>query len=55
LRRVTPIGWMVDSPLVDRETAPEQGDEGAPPAWLVFDAEVSEAIRDFTIGADSSS
>jgi hypothetical protein len=39
--RVTPIGW-VDSPLVDREAAPEQVDEGASPAWLVFDAEVSK-------------
>jgi tRNA-Thr(GGU) m(6)t(6)A37 methyltransferase TsaA len=48
---VTPIGW-VDSPLVDRDTAPKQGDEGSPHAWLVFNLDVSEGIRDFTIGAD---
>ncbi len=33
---VAPIGW-VESPLVDRDVAPRQGDEGAPDAWLVFD------------------
>ncbi|NMH97570.1 hypothetical protein [Pseudonocardia acidicola] len=32
---VTPIGW-VDSPLVDRDTAPKQGDGGAPDAWPVL-------------------
>jgi len=48
---VRPIGW-VESPLRDRETAPKQGDEGAPPAWVVFDDRVSEAIRDLTVGSD---
>jgi tRNA (Thr-GGU) A37 N-methylase len=37
---IRPIGH-VESPLVDREAAPEQGFEGAPDAWLVFDAEVA--------------
>jgi tRNA-Thr(GGU) m(6)t(6)A37 methyltransferase TsaA len=27
----------VSSPLTDLESAPNQGDEGAPEAWLVFD------------------
>ena len=46
-----PIGW-VESPLVDRDLAPRQGDEGAPDAWLVFDQNVREAIRDFEIGTE---
>jgi tRNA-Thr(GGU) m(6)t(6)A37 methyltransferase TsaA len=32
---VTPIGW-VESSLTDRSAAPNQADEGAPEAWLVF-------------------
>jgi tRNA-Thr(GGU) m(6)t(6)A37 methyltransferase TsaA len=42
----------VESPLVDRETAPKQGTEGAPEAWLVFDPEVAEGVRDLAVGAD---
>jgi tRNA-Thr(GGU) m(6)t(6)A37 methyltransferase TsaA len=34
----------VESPLTDRASAPKQGDEGAPEAWLVFDADVTEAL-----------
>lgn len=48
---VRPIG-MVESPLTDRESAPRQGDEGAPDAWLVFDAAISEGLRDLAPGAD---
>ena len=48
---IRPIGY-VESPLVDRETAPKQGFEGAPEAWLVFDPEVAEGIRDLTAGAE---
>lgn len=48
---VRPIGW-VESPLVDRETAPKQGDEGAPDAWLVFHPDVAEGIRDLAPGAE---
>ncbi|PZS22107.1 MAG: tRNA (N6-threonylcarbamoyladenosine(37)-N6)-methyltransferase TrmO [Pseudonocardiales bacterium] len=46
-----PIGW-VESPLVDLETAPKQGDEGSPDAWLVFDHAVSEGLRDLQCGTD---
>jgi tRNA-Thr(GGU) m(6)t(6)A37 methyltransferase TsaA len=46
---VMPIGW-VESPLVEREQAPRQGDEGAPPASLVFEPEVAEGIRDLHEG-----
>lgn len=34
----------VESPLVDAATAPKQGDEGAPEAWLVFDAAVAQGL-----------
>ena len=34
----------VESTLKDRASAPKQGDEGAPEAWLVFDAGVAEAL-----------
>ena len=40
---VTPIGW-VESPLTDRDSAPKQGDEGAPEAWLVLRPEVVEGL-----------
>jgi tRNA-Thr(GGU) m(6)t(6)A37 methyltransferase TsaA len=35
----------VESPLTDRESAPRQPDEGAPGAWLVFEPEVLEGLR----------
>jgi tRNA-Thr(GGU) m(6)t(6)A37 methyltransferase TsaA len=41
----------VESPLVDRRSAPKQGDEGAPDAWLVFAPEVREALADLRVGA----
>jgi len=46
-----PIGW-VESPLVDPESAPKQGDEGSPDAWLVFERDVSEGLRDLRPGTD---
>jgi tRNA-Thr(GGU) m(6)t(6)A37 methyltransferase TsaA len=48
---VRPIG-LVESPLVDRESAPRQGDEGAPDAWIAVDHEFREAMRDLAAGAD---
>jgi len=48
---VQPIG-SVESPLIDRDDAPKQGDEGSPEAWLVFDRTVAEGIRDFETGAE---
>jgi tRNA-Thr(GGU) m(6)t(6)A37 methyltransferase TsaA len=47
---ITPIGH-VESPLTDRETAPKQGHEGAPEAWLVINPDVAEGARDLTVGA----
>lgn len=34
----------VSSPLTDLESAPKQGDEGAPDAWLEFDPSVLAAL-----------
>jgi tRNA-Thr(GGU) m(6)t(6)A37 methyltransferase TsaA len=44
-----PIG-RVESPLVDRAAAPKQGGEGAPDAWVVFDADVVEGLGDLRPG-----
>jgi tRNA-Thr(GGU) m(6)t(6)A37 methyltransferase TsaA len=48
---VRPIG-KVESPLVDRASAPRQGDEGSPDAWLVFAPGVSDGIRDLEAGSE---
>ncbi len=48
---IRPIGY-VESPLVDRDSAPKQGFEGAPDAWLVFNPDVAEGLRDLSVGAD---
>jgi tRNA-Thr(GGU) m(6)t(6)A37 methyltransferase TsaA len=41
---LVPIG-EVESPLTDRATAPKQGHEGAPEAWLHFDPAVLEGLQ----------
>lgn len=46
-----PVG-RVESPLLQRDAAPRQGDEGAPEAWLVFDPRVHAALRDLEVGAE---
>jgi tRNA (Thr-GGU) A37 N-methylase len=48
---IRPIGW-VESPLVDRDAAPKQGDEGSPEAWLVFDPALRTGIGDLVVGAE---
>ena len=45
------VGW-VESTLVDPATAPKQGDEGAPEAWIVFERSVLDAVRDLRVGTD---
>ena len=42
----------VASPLSDRAAAPKQGDEGAPEAWLVFDAGMQDALDGVTAGEE---
>jgi len=39
-----PIG-TVESPLTDRGSAPKQGHEGSPDAWLVFEPAVLEGLQ----------
>lgn len=48
---LNPVG-RVESTLVDLAQAPRQGDEGGPDAWLVFDADVADAMRDLSPGDD---
>ncbi len=40
----------VESPLTDRATAPKQGDEGAPDAWLRFEASVADGLDGMAAG-----
>jgi tRNA-Thr(GGU) m(6)t(6)A37 methyltransferase TsaA len=46
-----PIG-LVESALQNRASAPRQGNEGAPDAWLIFDERVSEGLHDLEPGAE---
>ncbi|HEX7309051.1 tRNA (N6-threonylcarbamoyladenosine(37)-N6)-methyltransferase TrmO [Lentzea sp.] len=49
--KLQPIGH-VESSLLDRASAPKQGDEGAPDAWLVFAPEYARAMRELSAGQD---
>jgi tRNA-Thr(GGU) m(6)t(6)A37 methyltransferase TsaA len=44
-----PIG-RVESPLTDRASAPRQGHEGAPEAWLVFEQRVLPGLEGIRAG-----
>ena len=44
-----PIG-VVRSPLTDRASAPKQGDEGAPDAWLELDERVADGLDGIEAG-----
>ncbi len=46
---VVPIG-RVESALTDLASAPKQGDEGAPEAWLVFEPDVLDGLGDLRPG-----
>ncbi|WP_430501606.1 tRNA (N6-threonylcarbamoyladenosine(37)-N6)-methyltransferase TrmO [Micromonospora trifolii] len=46
-----PVGRVASS-LTDAASAPRQGDEGAPPAWLVFDPQVERALRELRVGME---
>ncbi len=41
---------VVQSTLTDPQDAPRQPDEGAPEAWLAFEPDVLEALRDLRAG-----
>jgi hypothetical protein len=45
-----PVGW-VESPLTDRASAPKQGFEGAPEAWLVFEPWVLQGFEGIRAGS----
>jgi len=47
--RLVAIG-TVASPLTDRESAPKQGDEGAPEATLVFEPDMAPALDGIAAG-----
>jgi tRNA-Thr(GGU) m(6)t(6)A37 methyltransferase TsaA len=40
----------VESPLTDRESAPKQGHEGGPEAWIVFDPALADALDGLQAG-----
>jgi tRNA-Thr(GGU) m(6)t(6)A37 methyltransferase TsaA len=42
----------VESPLTDRDSAPKQGDEGAPDAEIVLEPAVGEGVRDVRAGTE---
>jgi tRNA-Thr(GGU) m(6)t(6)A37 methyltransferase TsaA len=46
---LTPIG-MVESPLTDPASAPKQGDEGAPDAWIAVEPQFRAALADIGPG-----
>jgi tRNA-Thr(GGU) m(6)t(6)A37 methyltransferase TsaA len=46
---IRPIGH-VDSPLTSTADAPRQGDEGAPPAYLILDSEVHAGLDGMAVG-----
>jgi tRNA-Thr(GGU) m(6)t(6)A37 methyltransferase TsaA len=46
---LNPIGY-VESGLTDLDAAPRQPDEGAPAAWLVFEAGVGEGLAGLAPG-----
>ena len=46
---LTTIG-RVESPLTDPASAPKQGDEGAPDAWIVFEPAMLPALEGIRVG-----
>jgi tRNA-Thr(GGU) m(6)t(6)A37 methyltransferase TsaA len=49
--QVAPVG-QVESRLTDPGLAPNQGHHGAPPAWVVFEPEMAEAVKDLAAGQE---
>ena len=46
---LVPIG-RVESPLTDAASAPKQGHEGSPQAWLVFEQAVAQGLDGIEVG-----
>lgn len=49
--QLQPIGH-VESSLVDTATAPKQGEEGTPEAWLVFDGRFGAGLEGLSPGCE---
>lgn len=47
--QLVPVG-RVESPLTDPASAPNQGDEGAPDAWIAFEPAVLDALDGVAVG-----
>lgn len=47
--KIKPVG-RVESPLTDRAAAPKQGNDGAPEAWIIFEANLIDALQGIEIG-----
>lgn len=43
------MGW-IESPLTERAAAAKQGNEGAPEAWIVFEADLIDALHGIELG-----
>lgn len=41
---------VIESPIINREDAPSQGDEGAPDAWIVINKNVAEGLDGVKVG-----
>lgn len=48
---IRPIG-VVESSLIDPASAPKQGVEGGPEAWLAFDPAMAAGLGDLSVGAE---
>jgi tRNA-Thr(GGU) m(6)t(6)A37 methyltransferase TsaA len=48
---IVPVA-IVESPLTDPSSAPKQGDEGAPDAWIAFEPSVHSALEGVAAGDD---
>jgi len=46
-----PIGF-IESPIINREEAPSQGDEGAPDVWITINKNVAEGLDGINVGKE---
>jgi tRNA-Thr(GGU) m(6)t(6)A37 methyltransferase TsaA len=46
---IKPVG-RVESSLTERASAPKQGNEGAPEAWIIFEPDLVDALRGIAPG-----
>jgi len=46
-----PIGF-VESPIINREDAPSQGNEGSPDTWVIINKDVAEGLDGINVGKE---